>query len=206
MDSASATATTAVRPRSPARGSAREQAILDAAMELVAEVGYDRITMDAIATRAQASKATIYRKWPGKSELIAAGLRRRWDSTSQRLPDTGSLRGDLTAAVAEMAEGLAGDEGALFLGLLEVMRHDDVLRGLFQQQVTRRSGEISDTVLGRAAGRGEARRDADGPQLIRLAFSQMLLTTLMNGQPPVAADQQRLVDSILLPLLAEPRP
>jgi AcrR family transcriptional regulator len=174
-------------------------------MELVVEIGYDRITMDAVATRAQASKATMYRKWPGKAELIAEGLRRRCNGEAQCLPDTGSLRGDLAAAVAQMAEGLAGDEGALFLGLLEAVRDDEVLRRLFQQQATRRSGEVSATILGRAADRGEALRAVDGPQVMQLAFGQMLLTTLMTGKPPVAADQRCLVDTILLPLIAEPR-
>jgi AcrR family transcriptional regulator len=202
----SATAgTTAVRPCSPSRGSAREQAILDAAMELVVEIGYDRITMDAVATRAQASKATMYRRWPGKAELIAEGLRRRCDGEAECLPDTGSLRGDLAAAVTQMAEGLAGDQGALFLGLLEAIRDDEVLRRLFQQQAARRSGEISATVLSRAADRGEALRAVDGPLVIQLAFAQMFMTTLMTGEPPVAGVQRCLVDDILLPLLVEPR-
>jgi AcrR family transcriptional regulator len=174
-------------------------------MELVVEIGYDRITMDAVATRAQASKATMYRKWPGKAELIAEGLRRRCDGEARCLPDTGSLRGDLAAAVAQMAEGLAGDQGALFLGLLEAIRDDEVLRRLFQQQAARRSGEVSATVLGRAADRGEALRAVDGPLVIQLAFAQMFMTTLMTGKPPVAADQRCLVEGILLPLLVEPR-
>jgi AcrR family transcriptional regulator len=174
-------------------------------MELVVEIGYDRITMDAVATRAQASKATMYRRWPGKSELIAEGLRRRCDGEAKCLPDTGSLRGDLAAAVAQMAEGLAGDQGALFLGLLEAIRGDEVLRRLFQQQATRRSGEVSATVLGRAADRGEALRAVDGPQVFQLAFAQMFMTTLMTGKPPAATVQRWLVDGILLPLLAEPR-
>jgi AcrR family transcriptional regulator len=199
-------ATTTARPGSPSRGSAREQAILDAAMELVVEIGYDRITMDAVSARAQASKATMYRRWPGKAELIAEGLRRRCEGEAACLPDTGSLRGDLAAAVAQMAEGLAGDQGALFLGLLEAVRDDEVLRGLFQQQATRRSGEVSATVLGRAAGRGEALRAVDGPLVIQVAFAQMLMTTLMTGMPPVAAAQRCLVDDILVPLLVEPRP
>jgi hypothetical protein len=104
-----------------------------------------------------------------------------------------------------MAEGMAGDQGALFLGLLEAVRDDEVLRGLFQQQATRRSGEVSATLLGRAADRGEALRDIDGPMVIQLAFGQMLMITLMTGKPPVVADQRCLVDAVLLPLLAEPR-
>jgi len=68
-----------------------------------------------------------------------------------------------------------------------------------------RSGEVSATVLGRAADRGEALRAVDGPQVIQLAFAQMFMTTLMTGKPPVATVQRCLVDDILLPLLVEPR-
>jgi AcrR family transcriptional regulator len=202
-----ATATTAALARacSPARGVAREQAILDAAMELVAEIGYDRITMDAVATRAQASKATMYRKWPGKAELIFEGLRRRCEAEGECVPDTGSLRGDLKAVVAQMASGIGGDDGALFLGLLEAFRMDGVLRGLFQDKVTRRSGETAAVLLDRAVGRGETVRNVDGQMVIQLAFAQLFMTTLLSGQPPTPAAQRCLVDDVLLPLLAEPR-
>ena len=48
----------------------RDAAICDATLALLAEVGYDRMSMDAVAARAKASKATIYRRWPGKQELV----------------------------------------------------------------------------------------------------------------------------------------
>ena len=77
---------------SPARGSGREAAICRAALELLAEVGYDRMSMDAVAHRARASKATIYRHWPGKYELVLDALRSR--GVSEIAPiDTGTLRG-----------------------------------------------------------------------------------------------------------------
>ena len=193
------------RPCSPSRGSAREQAILDAAMELVAEIGYNRITMDAVATRAQASKATMYRKWPGKAELVAEGLRRCCDADAAGVPDTGSLQGDLAAVVAQMSDGIAGDNGALFLGLLEAFRDDDVLRGLFNQQVTGRCGEVAATLLDRALERGEPVRDIDAKTVIELAFSQLFMATLLSGKPPTAVVQRCLVNDVLLPLLVEPR-
>jgi AcrR family transcriptional regulator len=204
MMTATTTATPA-RTCSPSRGSAREQAILDAAMELVAEIGYNRITMDAVATRAQASKATMYRKWPGKAELVAEGLRRRCDADAESVPDTGTLQGDLAAVVGQMSDGIAGDNGALFLGLLEAFRDDDVLRGLFNQQVTRRCGEVAAIVLGRTVDRGEPVRNTNGKTVIELAFSQLFMATLMSGKPPTAAIQRCLVNEVLLPLLVEPR-
>src|SRR5262249_52228886 len=58
------------------RGDVRYDAILLAALRLLAEVGYDQMTMDAIAERARASKATIYRRWSGKADLVVAALKR----------------------------------------------------------------------------------------------------------------------------------
>jgi AcrR family transcriptional regulator len=173
-------------------------------MELVAEIGYNRITMDAVATRAQASKATMYRKWPGKAELVAEGLRRCCEAEADCVPDTGSLRGDLAAVVAQMSDGIAGDNGALFLGLLEAFRDDEILRGLFKQQVSRRCSEVAEVVLARTADRDETVRKLNGENIIQLAFSQLFMATLLSGKPPTAAAQRCLVDEVLLPLLAEP--
>jgi AcrR family transcriptional regulator len=50
--------------------SSRDLALREAALALLAEVGYDRLTMDAVAARARAGKTTIYRRWPGKAELV----------------------------------------------------------------------------------------------------------------------------------------
>jgi AcrR family transcriptional regulator len=189
--------------RSASRGTAREEAILDATMELVAEIGYDRLTMDAVATRAQASKATMYRKWPGKAELVAEGLRRHCDCDVECVPDTGSLYGDLLVTVAGMSQGIAGDDTTLFLGLLEGFRDDAVLRELFQQQVSRRTREVSDVVLARAVARGEPIKPVDGSLVFQLAFNQLFMTSLLTGTPPTQDFQRRVIDDVLLPLLTE---
>src|SRR5271163_3763605 len=84
-----------VRHRGHALDMSRDIAIRDAALDLLAEIGYDRLTMDAIAARAHASKATIYRRWPGKAALVVDAL--NCSKGSMLEPDTGSLEGDLAA-------------------------------------------------------------------------------------------------------------
>src|SRR5215467_9323345 len=74
----------------------RHEAICDAVFELLSEVGYDRMSMDAVAARARASKATIYRAWPNKPDLVCEALAHRLGGTPEP-PATGSLRGDLIA-------------------------------------------------------------------------------------------------------------
>ncbi len=71
----------------------REQEILDATLEVLGDVGYDRLTMDAVATRAKASKATLYRRWNGKVSLVIDALLSVKSTPEQ--PDTGNLRDDL---------------------------------------------------------------------------------------------------------------
>ena len=74
----------------------REAEILAATMEVLADVGYDRLTMDAVAQRAKASKATLYRRWNGKVSLVIDALHHHHQHDSPPvIVDTGSLRGDL---------------------------------------------------------------------------------------------------------------
>lgn len=185
---------------SPLRGSAREEAILAAAVALVAEVGYDRVSMDAIAARARASKMTIYRKWPGKAPLIAEALRRRAEEGTPEIPDTGSLGGDLRFAVGAFAQALTG--GLSLIGLIEAVREDAVLRELVRLQIERRTVAHGFLIARRAAERGEAVQATRVSRVLRVAVAQLFLETLLSGERPGPEAQQRLVDDVLMPLLA----
>ena len=70
----------------------REGEILDATLELLLDAGYDRLTMDAVAARARASKATLYRRWSTKASLVVDALIRSKHSPELGDPDTGSPR------------------------------------------------------------------------------------------------------------------
>jgi AcrR family transcriptional regulator len=188
---------------SPLRGRAREEAILAAAAALVAETGYERVSMDAIAARARASKATIYRKWPGKAPLIAEALRRRAEGATSVLPDTGSLRGDLRSAVAAIAQALTGQAGGLSLiGLIEAVRTDATLRELVRRQIDRRSATDGVLIAERAAARGDRVDPLRVSRALGVAVAQLFLATLLDGGPPAAEEQDLLVDEVLMPLLA----
>ena len=187
---------------SPLRGRAREEAILAAAVALVAEIGYERISMDAIAARARASKATIYRKWPGKAPLIAEALRRQAEEATPEIPDTGSLRGDLRSAVAAIAAALTGHAGGLSLiGLIEAVRGDATLRDLVRRQIDRRSAAVGTLIAGRAAERGDHCDPVRVSRALGVAVGQLFLATLLGGGPPGAEEQELLVDVVLMPLL-----
>lgn len=187
--------------RSPLRGAAREQAILDAAIGLIGEVGYERITVDAIAARARASKATMYRRWPGKAELVADALRRNAQGDAPSIPDTGSLRGDLLATVGEIAGTLTGLAGPSLMGLLEAIRDDATLRDLIASQVRERSHEVGRIICMRGQERGDAVRVDRSEPVLDVAFARVFTDTLFQGSIPDSSAQERLVDEILIPLL-----
>src|SRR3954466_2103730 len=100
----------AVPVDSPARGRPRDprrrEAILAASVALVGELGYDRVTVDALAARAGVSKPTIYRRWPGgKAEIVVEAIRAKRAEAGE-LPDTGTLRGDLLALLGGVIDSL----------------------------------------------------------------------------------------------------
>ncbi|AGZ38765.1 TetR/AcrR family transcriptional regulator [Actinoplanes friuliensis] len=188
------------------RGHAREEAILAAAVELVAEIGYDRVSMDAIAARARASKATIYRKWPGKAPLIAEAVRRTAEAVPPQATNTGTVRGDLLASVAAITRALTGHTGPSIIGLTQALREDRTLRDLVRAQIADRSIAQGALIAGSAAGRGEQVDAARVARVLDLAVAQLFLTTLLGGAPPTTADQSALVDEVLLPLLSHGGP
>ncbi|MGH2910532.1 MAG: helix-turn-helix domain-containing protein, partial [Solirubrobacteraceae bacterium] len=79
----------------------RNAVILDATLVVLAEHGYDGMTIDMVAARAGSARATVYRRWPTKAELVLEAVARmsRDDVGDDPLPDTGSLRGDMTAMI-----------------------------------------------------------------------------------------------------------
>lgn len=201
MAPAAAPSTGAPAGRSPRRGAAREQAILDAATALVAEVGYERVTVDAIAARAHTSKETMYRRWPGKAELVADALRRHAQGEAPTAPDSGSLRTDLLLTVGQIAETLTGRTGPGLVGLLGAIHQDASLRELVGAQVREHSHEVGRVICAQATARGDAVAADRSAMVLDVAFAQVFTHTVFQGTVPGRTAQVRLVDEILLPLL-----
>jgi AcrR family transcriptional regulator len=192
------------------RGQARQDAILTAAAELVVEVGYERVTVDAIAARARASKATMYRLWPTKGALIAAALRRQAEGPGDvEIADTGSLRGDLLAQVAAIAKSVTGNGGPSLVNLIEAVRTDADFRDLVRTQIEAASAQAGEALRSQAAARGEEGGTDEGsldiPSALGVAVAQLLTTALLTGASPTTEQQHGLVDDVLLPLIT-PRP
>jgi len=185
------------------RGEAREEAILDAALKLLAEAGFERVTIGAIAERAGASKATIYRRWPGKAELVADAIRRARPARPA-MPDTGTLRGDLLAVAESIHQVMTSELGLVLFGLLVAMRTDPVLADLVRAQMTPRTLP-TDNPVSRAVARGELRPGADPSLVPRVAVPVINASLMLTGGQLDESFLPALVDDILIPLLTAER-
>lgn len=182
------------------RDDSREQAILDAAVELIVDKGYDVMSIEAVATRAGVSKATVYRRWPGKAELVADAIRRMSDNHETELDDTGSLRGDLLALTTTLFANMSGADGGLVCGLAVAVRADAELGRLLAAHKEDQNRQITSEIVSRAVDRGELPPHTDPPRLMEVALGQALFR-LMQGEPLDATYADYLVDRILLPIL-----
>lgn len=178
----------------------RHPELMTTVIEVLREVGYDRMTIDAVAARARVSKATIYRHWPGKAELVAAALRHRHVAV-QTPADTGSLRGDLLELLRTTAAICTAD-GDLMQALTLAMRTSPELAHLIRKNVMPADQLGSVAVVVRAAARGEIPAEAGERHLFHdLAPAMVMSRILAHGLPADDAFLVQLVDQVLLPVL-----
>jgi AcrR family transcriptional regulator len=180
--------------------SARHEAICDAVFELLAEVGYDQMSMDAVAARARASKATIYRAWPGKPDLVIDAVLHRLGATP-RPPDTGTLRGDLLALMTRACRLAGSVDGAVMTGLLTAATRNEELARMLHECTYRAKHEMHETIINRAARRGEVAPGTD-PDLLHEVLHSMVVARRMMAAGPMDDDfAVHVVDDVLLPVL-----
>lgn len=189
-------ATRAGRPRD----ADREDAILTATRELVAEAGYERVTIEAVAARARASKATIYRRWPGKAQLVADALRCR-PQAMPVMPDSGDLRTDMVQGILTFVADLSEHDAALMVGLAGAMRTDPELAALVREQTVSCRRTAASAWFARAVARGQIAPAVDIAVVADLVPAVVFMRLLVTGEPVDEGYVTRLVDSVLLPLL-----
>ena len=181
----------------------RDLAICDATLELLAEVGYDRMSMDAVAARAHASKATIYRRWAGKRELVLDALRTRAESGAAAV-ETGSLRGDLFATLRAMADEVGASDAELMAGVLRAMRCTPGLGDCVRDRVFDSKADALRTVVDRAVARGELPPTADARLAHEVAGALWVQRVLVVGGTADDAFITHVTDDVLIPLLCNP--
>ncbi|MFC4585869.1 TetR/AcrR family transcriptional regulator [Sphaerisporangium corydalis] len=187
------------------RSEAREEAILGATLELLAEVGYDRMSMDAIAVRARAGKATIYRRWSGKAELVVTAVERHAGQRMAEQADPGDLREDLLGTLRAMREGLTAQDAGVLLGLMTAMHHDEELARTVRARMIDDKRQAFDPVIDRAVARGEVPARSNREMLAEVASAMLFSRAFVTSRPLDDAFLTDLVDQVLLPLLGHQR-
>ena len=175
----------------------REQEILDATLEVLGDVGYDRLTMDAVATRAKASKATLYRRWNGKVSLVIDALLSVKSTPEQ--PDTGNLRDDLIESFCGLG-GLTDERSvATFASVITAISRDRDFAAAFRKEVIGPKSELSRSLFVRARERGEIPEDVDIDLLAPALAGIVLHRLYVMGEVPDEALITRVIDQIIMP-------
>ena len=190
----------AARPRVEGE---REQEILEATLDVLAEVGYDRLTMDAVAAAAHASKATLYRRWETKASLVLGAVL-AVKGPIDELPDTGSLRSDLIAS--HCGHGGLSDERqmAVFGSLMTALARDTEFAEGFRTQFVAPKIESTRELFQRAQARGELRDSLDidvvGPALAAIVLHREFIL----GEAPTPESITHVIDQVILPAVLRP--
>src|ERR1019366_3702547 len=141
----------------------RDADILDAALEVLAEEGYEGMTIDMVAARAKAGKATLYRRLPSKTELVidAVACMKKGDIDFSALPDTGTLRGDLIAMIKPPTIKDNAKKLAVMAGLVSLLARNPELAEVANEAIVAPRAELNRMFLQRAIDRGEIPADTD---------------------------------------------
>ncbi|MGW6281320.1 TetR/AcrR family transcriptional regulator [Kribbella sp. NPDC055071] len=185
------------------RGPELEAALLEAAWDELVQVGFAKLTMESVATRAHTGVGVLYRRWPNKDQLALAALEHYRTRHPVDVPDTGTLRGDLLAALTSMgearAEFFAIATATIFSGLLAET-------GLTRTQA--RDRVVGDqrlprirSIYQRAHDRGEIDLKRVPSAVLMMPFDLVRHDLLMNPRPVEPARILSIVDELFLPLI-----
>lgn len=195
-------ATNRHRPGRP-RNADREATILAVVRELVAEVGYDKISFEEVARRAAASKPTLYRRWPTRQDMVIAAIKAAPSGVADTPIDTGSLREDLLILCRRLADTLRSTDVALTAALLQAGLKDPELCEDMETSMGFTGARLPLPVLQNAVERGELPEGAS-PFAYEEVTGSVLVLRAMNGLPLGEDYLEQLVDTVLLPALARP--
>ena len=181
------------------RGSALDDALLDAAWAELREAGYAGLTMEGVAQRAGTSRPVLARRWPNRPQLVIAALRRHRPVLSGEVPDTGSLRDDVLALLRRVSARFAEVGPDTFYGLAADYFADPALIPDFHAQTFHTGNEVMAAILNRAADRGEVKDDI--PARVATLPVDLLRHELLlrpGDEDAISA----IVDQVFLPLVS----
>jgi len=181
------------------RDHSRDPEILDAALEVLAECGYDGMTVEMVAARAKAGKATLYRRWASKNELVIDAVACMKRADLEHLPDTGTLRGDLVGLIKPRTIEEAEKKLQIMAGLSSMLSKSPELAQAIEQAIIRPRAEANKTLLLRAIERGEISSDCDLETLSLITPAMTAYRVLVLQKPVDRPFLLSIIDGVLLP-------
>jgi AcrR family transcriptional regulator len=187
------------RPRDPSL----DAAIRAATMELLGEVGYAHLTMDQVAARAKAGKASLYLRWPNKVALVADALQHRARAVPE-IPDTGSLPGDMRAFLGALLASRSAASRVLQAVSGEIASNPELRQAWHRGLAGMLTGCLR-TIVARALKRGELPAGSDVELLSQLPLSLLQNWRVQHQRDPDEAVVERIVAQFYTPAQQEPR-
>jgi AcrR family transcriptional regulator len=181
----------------PSPWSPREAELLAVTLRLLQEHGYDQLTVDAVAGAAHASKATVYRRWPSKAELVLAAFIEGVRQVAVA-PNTGTLRGDLLSIGDTCCQQGREHASTIRAVMVEISRHP-ALNEAMQEQFLKQRRALIQHVLRQAVDRGEITEGVITDELWDLMPGYLIFRAIIPDRPPTRQTVEALVDQFLIP-------
>ena len=183
------------------RDHTRDADIMDAALAVLAEVGYEGMTIDMVAARAKAGKATLYRRWASKELLVidAIACMKQLDVDPANLPDTGTLRGDFIAMMKPKAVHDGDQKMRVMAALMSMIARDPELAKTAHAVIMEPRARVNRLFLQRAVDRGEIAADTDIETISQVAQSMTAYRTIMLRKPITPEFVLSILDNVVLP-------
>jgi AcrR family transcriptional regulator len=182
-------------------------AIHQATLAELIENGFSKLTMEAVAARAETGKATLYRRWPDKVTLVLSAVEQAFPEVPTFPPDAHrTLRGDLLSVHLMMARSLCGPGGALSRALVAVQEQSPLLMQLVQQRVIEPRVDALRQALAAAALRGEAAPGSATSHLAEVGPALVLHHFFVHGTHGLEERARAVVDDVVIPLATMSRP
>jgi AcrR family transcriptional regulator len=173
-----------------------DAAVTAATLAVLGEVGYAKLSIGAVATRAQVYRPAIYRRWPSKQHLVTDAIASTIGVTPT--PDTGDLRADLISGIATIADGFAdGALGRVLLAVIADLPADPGLQAQFFDRVFHPRRETTRTTLERAIERGLVKPDIDMDFVLDALAAPIYFRALFQHAPLDRRLVEETVDLVL---------
>ncbi|HKC29768.1 MAG TPA: TetR/AcrR family transcriptional regulator [Jatrophihabitans sp.] len=188
------------------RGAALEDAILEAAYAELSEVGYTAFSVEAVAARARTGKASIYRRWPTKQDLVMGTLMQRLPTPEQcglvpEIDDSMTTADALYAIAHAISSVLASPAGSAMRAIKCEALQDPGLAKLIDDrfQAPRRQALLG--LLQRGVARGEVRPDAATPLVADVLPAVLTHRIILQWEPLTERDLRSLIEQVFIPLI-----